>query len=80
MKKLAATLALLALPGCAIADRSDKFGADLEIGIGGFLAYAIDLHIKASVGFSKTERPEEEQHGQVAQSGARPRGDRRGFL
>jgi hypothetical protein len=45
---------LLLLTGCAIADRSDKFGADLEIGVGGILGYIADVHLKASVGFSKT--------------------------
>jgi hypothetical protein len=60
-------LGLLALPGCSIAARSDKFGADLEIGIGGILSYIADLRLKASVGFSKTcthgkEAPDEAQN------------------
>lgn len=40
--------------GCAIAARSDKFGADLDIGVGGLIGYIADLRLKASVGFSKT--------------------------
>lgn len=52
---VAVSLVLVAcLSGCAIADRSDKFGADLEIGVGGILGYIADLHLKGSVGFSKT--------------------------
>jgi hypothetical protein len=45
---------LVLLSGCAIADRSDKFGADLDLGIGGIFSYIADVHLKASVGFSKT--------------------------
>jgi hypothetical protein len=53
MKTLTCVL-IFFLTGCAIADRSDKFGADLDIGIGGILSYVVDLRLKASVGFSKT--------------------------
>ena len=57
MKKLMAlTLSVAACHsmGCAIAARSDKFGADLEFGIGGIIGYVADVRFKASVGFSKT--------------------------
>lgn len=49
-------MALLAftLSGCAIAARSDKFGADWEIGVGGIIGYIADVHFRGSVGFSKT--------------------------
>lgn len=53
LKSLAAVLAL-ALSGCAIADRSDQFGAEWDIGIGGILSYIADVHISGKVGFSKT--------------------------
>ena len=53
--KIAALAAgLFVFSGCAIADRSDKFGADLDLGIGGIFSYIADVHLKASVGFSKT--------------------------
>lgn len=42
------------LGGCAIASRSDKFGADWEIGVGGIIGYIADVHFRGSVGFSKT--------------------------
>ena len=45
---------LFFLSGCAIADKSDRFGGDVDIGIGGLFSYIADLHIKLSVGFSKT--------------------------
>lgn len=45
---------LIVVSGCSIAQRSDKFGADLEIGIGGIVSYIADFRLKASVGFSKT--------------------------
>lgn len=47
-------LLILPLPGCAIAARSDKFGAEIDVGVGGLLAYIADLRLKASIGFSKT--------------------------
>ena len=53
MRILAALLPLL-VGGCAIADRSDKFGADFELGIGGLLSAVADIRLKALVGFSKT--------------------------
>lgn len=53
--RLGVALIPLLLSGCAIAARSDRFGADLEIGIGGILSYIADLRIKANVGFSKTQ-------------------------
>ena len=52
---------IVLLSGCAIAARSDKFGAELDIGIGGFLSYIADLRLKASVGFSKTCTHEKEK-------------------
>jgi hypothetical protein len=42
------------LGGCAIAARSDKFGADLDFGLGGILGYIADVHLKVSVGFMKS--------------------------
>jgi hypothetical protein len=47
-------LLAIVLSGCAIASRSDKFGADWDIGVGGILSYIADVHFKGSVGFSKT--------------------------
>lgn len=43
-----------ALGGCAIAARSDKFGADLELGVGGIIGYIADVHLKVGVGFMKS--------------------------
>jgi hypothetical protein len=44
----------LSLCGCAIAARSDKFGADVEFGVGGLLGYIANVHFKGSIGFSRT--------------------------
>jgi len=53
--KLAAAAAIVvATAGCSIADKSDKLNAEVDIGIGGILSYIADLHLKASIGFSKT--------------------------
>jgi hypothetical protein len=52
--KRCAWLLPIAFSGCAIADRSDKFGMDFELGIGGIVSYIADLNLKFSVGFSKT--------------------------
>jgi hypothetical protein len=54
MKRFASVLVLLLGSGCAIVDQSDKFGAEWDIGIGGILSYVADVHIKGSIGFSKT--------------------------
>lgn len=59
MRKLAPVLALC-LSACAIADRSDKFGASLDIGVGGIIGYIADVRFKADVGFSKTCTHDEE--------------------
>lgn len=80
MKKAPAAILFLLLSGCAIADRSDKFGAEFELGLGGVLAYAIDIQLKASVGFSKTCPQEVEAHEAMAKSGDGPGRGRRGFL
>lgn len=80
MKILASLAALLLSSGCAIVDRSDKFGADLDFGIGGLLGSIADIHLKASVGFSKTCPQEVENDGPMAKSSGRPGHDRRGFL
>lgn len=50
---MALPLVLLA-SGCAIASRSDKFGADVEFALGGVLSYIVDVRFKGSIGFSKT--------------------------
>jgi hypothetical protein len=42
------------LGGCAIAARSDKFGAGIELGVGGILGYIADIRLKADVGFMKS--------------------------
>jgi hypothetical protein len=57
------SIALLLLTGCAIAARSDKFGADLDIGIGGIIGYIADVRLKASVGFSKTCKETKDDQG-----------------
>lgn len=80
MKRVLLTLLALLLTGCAIADRSDKFGAEFELGIGGLLAYVADIKLKASVGFSKTCLHQEEQYAKVEGDRGRSAGDRRGFL
>ncbi len=80
MKLLRTSALALLLSGCAIADKSDKFGAEIDLGIGGILSYIADIHLKASVGFSKTCPQEVEQHETLAELLGRPGGDRRGFL
>lgn len=50
--------------GCAIAARSDKFGAELDIGVGGIVSYVADLRVRANVGFSKTCTHEGTQEGE----------------
>lgn len=70
------TIPVLALPllsACAIMDRSDKFGASLDIGIGGVIGYIVDFRIKADVGFSKT-CPEQKEgvHGASQGDGFEP--------
>lgn len=66
-------LALPLLAACSIMERSDKFGASLDIGIGGIIGYIADLHIKADVGFSKT-CPEQKEgvHGASQGDGFEP--------
>ena len=61
MRAVMVALGLVALSGCAIASRSDKFGGEVEFGIGGILSYLADVHFKASVGFSKTCTHEKEK-------------------
>lgn len=80
MKKLVTLFAALLLSGCAIADRSDKFGADLDLSLGGILSYALQIQLKASVGFSKTCPQEVEANAPIEKSGDRPGHGRRGFL
>lgn len=53
--------------GCAIASRSDKFGADWEIGVGGILSYVADVHFNGSVGFSKTCQCDHKKKKKAAQ-------------
>lgn len=67
------TLAL-AISGCAIAARSDKFGADLDIGVGGIIGYIADVRLKAGVGFSKTCPEKEVPSDQAEPGGADPLG------
>jgi len=62
----------LSLCGCAIAARSDKFGADLEFGVGGLLGYIANVHFKASVGFSKTCTHKESQDEEGAGASGDP--------
>ena len=76
MRAAAVVLALLT-SGCAIAERSDKFGADLDIGIGGLLSYVADFRLKATVGFSKTCYHKEDRN-EAMLHGAGSHG--RGFL
>lgn len=40
--------------GCAIADKSDSFGAGIGLETGGILEYVAPIKFKAFVGFSKT--------------------------
>lgn len=54
--------ALLLLSGCAILNRSDKFGADFELSTGGILEYIVPIKLSASIGFSKTCFHEEGNH------------------
>jgi hypothetical protein len=54
MRRWAAALLAFGLTGCAIAARSDKFGADVDISIGGIISYLVDVRFRASIGFSKT--------------------------
>lgn len=56
-----------ALGGCAIAARSDKFGADVEFGIGGILSYVADVRFKASVGFMRSFPDKEKEAGDEGQ-------------
>jgi len=56
---------VLLLCSCAIAARSDKFGADLELSVGGILSYIVDLKLKANVGFSKTFPVKENSDGET---------------
>jgi hypothetical protein len=76
--KTIVSVTLIFLSGCAIADRSDKFGADLDVGIGGVFSYIADVHIKASVGFSKTCL--EKENATSTDGGSGPGGSSRGFL
>jgi len=66
-----AILLALSSGGCAIAARSDKFGADVEFGIGGILSYVADVRFKASVGFMKSfpDKKEAADEGQVEGAG-----------
>lgn len=59
-RSLIPVLALPILAACSIMDKSDTFGASVDIGVGGIIGYIADLHFKANVGFSKT-CPEPEQ-------------------
>lgn len=63
-------LPLVLLAGCAIADRSDKFGADFDIGVGGILSYIADFHLKGSVGFSKTCKENDNGKGMERSGGS----------
>jgi hypothetical protein len=78
-KMAALAVLFLLVSGCAIASRSDKFGADLDLGVGGILSYIADLHLKMSVGFSKTCT--EATNGETAHAGGSdPLGDLDDFL
>lgn len=77
--KWAAIVALVCVTaGCSIASRSDKFGADLDLGIGGIVSYIADVRLKASVGFSKTCK--EEDHALPLRGSTDPFGDLLDFL
>lgn len=58
---MALFLAAPAFAGCAIAARSDTFGAEVEFGVGGILSYVADIHFKGKVGFSKTCKEAEDE-------------------
>lgn len=74
MRAAAIVLAFLT-SGCAIAERSDKFGADLDVGIGGLLSYVADFRLKASIGFSKTcYHKEDRNEAMLRNPGAHDRG------
>lgn len=66
--------------GCAIVSRSDKFGADWDIGVGGILSYVADVHFKGSVGFSKTCQCGQKKKKKTAQTepGKEPEADDEG--
>lgn len=55
MKVSLSPILLLALSSCTIMDKSDTFGAEFDLGIGGLLSYVADLRLSAKVGFSKTK-------------------------
>ena len=60
-------LPLLLLSGCAIASRSDRFGAGIEIGVGGILGYIADIHLKVDVGFMKSFPDKKKEAGDEGQ-------------
>jgi hypothetical protein len=78
MKTILAVLLLTTSSGCAIADRSDKFGAEFDFAIGGLLSYIVDLRFKGSIGFSKTCKEKDDESAQ--RSDTDPLGNLRGFL
>jgi hypothetical protein len=65
MRLLLPVLLLLGT-GCAIADKSDSFGAGIGLETGGVLEYIAPIKFKAFVGFSKTchDCGKETPHGQ----------------
>lgn len=74
MRLLLPVLLLIGSSGCAIADKSDSFGAGLEISTGGFLEYLVPIKIKGFVGFSKSQSGcgncgKETPHGESIQEG-----------
>ena len=70
MKLLSCGLVSLLLSGCAIAARSDRFGASIDIGIGGILSYVVDLRLKADVGFMKTCNHKEDGDAKAPDDGS----------
>lgn len=55
-------LLCLSTTGCAIAAKSDRFGADLDVSLGGLIGFIADVRVKASVGFSKTCKENDNAH------------------
>jgi hypothetical protein len=71
---LAALVALaFAVSGCAFFEEVNRLGADLDVGLGGLLADAVDIRVKASVAIERSGAHETDP----AAGGA---GGDRGFL
>lgn len=75
---LVALLMLGLVSGCAIADKSDSFGAGIGLETGGVLEYVAPIKFKAFVGFSKTcnhcgkEAPHDQEGMAVSGGGTNP--------